>query len=134
MATRRRSASKSTPKSDVVTEEDINAAVSIIKRDYYQDVRGICDEIEEAVKDGQLTDDEEVSERIHQEVDGSARVIYTWQNHLGLLASDNSDAYMEEFGEVPTDGDSINYAALMAAAMEADVRDALGNVEFPDED
>jgi len=37
MARRPKAATK--PGSDRVTEEDVNAAVSIIQRDYYQDVR-----------------------------------------------------------------------------------------------
>ena len=43
---------------------------------------------------------------------------------------------MEDFGEVPVEGDSINYAALMAAAMRRDVREYLGDFDdlFLDED
>lgn len=134
MATRRRSSSKSTKKSDVVTEEDVNAAVAIINRDYYQDVKGICDEILADIELREITDEDMVRERVEQDVDGSARVIYTFQNHLGLLASDNSNAYIESFGEVPMSGDSINYAALMHAAMTQDVNEMLGEIEFPEED
>ena len=127
MATRRRSASKSTPKSQQITEEDVNAAVAIIQRDYYQDVQGIADEILSAVKSGEITDDEGLEERLQQDVDGSARVIYTFQSKLGLLVCKNDEAYEDEFGEKPAD-----VAVQMAYAMMADVRDALGDVEFED--
>ncbi len=128
MATRRRSSSKTVKKSDVITEEDVNAAVSVIQRDYYQDVRGIADDVEKAIKDGEIRDDEKLTEYIESSVDGSARVIYTFQSQLGLLVSGNSDAYEEEFGEAPPD-----IMRAMYMAMVADVREAVGDVEF-DED
>lgn len=127
MATRRRSASKSTPKSQQITEEDVNAAVAIIQRDYYQDVQGIADEILRAVKSGEITDAEGLDEYLQQSVDGSARVIYTFQSKLGLLVCKNDEAYEEEFGEKTAD-----IAVQMAYAMMQDVRDALGTVKFED--
>lgn len=125
MATRRRSASKSVKKSDQITEEDVNAAVSIIQRDYYQDVKGIAEDILRAIKDGEITDVEQLEERLQQDVDGSARVIYTFQSKLGLLVTSNDEAYEEEFGEKPQD-----IAAQMAYAMLVDVREELGEIEF----
>jgi hypothetical protein len=122
MATRRRSTKS---KSDVITEEDVNAAVAIIQRDYYQDVQGIADDLLRAVKDGEITDEEGLEERLQQEVDGSARVIYTFQSKLGLLVCKNDEAYEDEFGEKPKD-----IAVQMAYAMMQDVRDALGDIEF----
>lgn len=125
MATRRRSASKSVKKSDQITEEDVNAAVSIIQRDYYQDVKGIADEIRQAIKDGEITDVDQLDERLQQEVDGSGRVIYTFQSKLGLLVTSNDEAYEEEFGEKPRD-----IAAQMAYALLQDVREELSDIEF----
>jgi hypothetical protein len=124
MATRRRSTKS---KSDVITEEDVNAAVAIIQRDYYQDVQGIADDILAAVKSGEITDQEGLEERLQQDVDGSARVIYTFQSKLGLLVCKNDEAYEEEFGEKPAD-----VAVQMAYAMMVDVREALGDIEFED--
>ena len=124
MATRRRSTKS---KSDVITEEDVNAAVAIIQRDYYQDVQGIADDILAAVKSGEITDQEGLEERLQQDVDGSARVIYTFQSKLGLLVCKNDEAYEEEFGEKPAD-----VAVQMAYAMIVDVREALGDIEFED--
>lgn len=126
MATRRRSASKSVKKSDQITEEDVNAAVAIIQRDYYQDVASIGEELIRLVKDGQISNDEQLEERLQQEVDGSARVIYTFQSKLGLLVCKNDEAYEDEFGEKPAD-----VAVQMAYAMIQDVREYIdGSIEF----
>lgn len=129
-------ARKQTKNSDQVTEREVDEAIRIIKRDYYQDVKGLAEDLIEAIKDGEIEDTEELQERLREDVDGSQRVIYTMQNHLGLLASDNSDAYIERFGEAPIEGGDINYAALMAAAMEQDVLDELGDLDdlFEEED
>ncbi len=124
MATRRKSKFSSPAR---ITDADVNAAVTIITRDYLQDVQGIADEILEAVKSGEITDQDALEERLQQEVDGSQRVIYTFQSKLGLLATRYDDAYEDEFGEKPKD-----VAVQMAYAMMQDVRDALGDVEFED--
>lgn len=123
----RKSKSRTAPKSDRITDADVNAAVTIITRDYIQDVQGIAEDILKDVKSGEISDDEALEERINQEVDGSARVIYTWQSRLGLLASRHYDAYEEEYGEATTD-----VAKLMYAAMVQDLREELGDVEFND--
>jgi|SRR5882724_1354884 len=127
MAARKSAARK--PKSEKITDEDLDAAVRIIRQHYYQEVRSYADDLLRAVKDGEITDEEQLTERLDQEVDGSARVIYTFKSKLGLLASDNDDAYEDEMGEPPND-----VAVQMAFAMRQDIREALGDVEFPEED
>ena len=54
MARRPKAATK--PGSDRVTEEDVNAAVSIIQRDYYQDVRDLGDSLKDEIKSGDIAD------------------------------------------------------------------------------
>jgi len=121
MARRPKAATK--PGSDRVTEEDVNAAVSIIQRDYYQDVRDLGDSLKDEIKSGDIADAEQLEERINQDVDGSARVIYTFQAKLGMLVTDNDEAY-EDFGfENPT------VEQKMYCAMVADVRDYLGDFD-----
>jgi hypothetical protein len=133
MASRKSPARRSAPKSDRITDEDVEAAVDIIRKDYWQDVRWIGDDLKEQVKRGEITNTEEFEERLLQEVDGSARVIYTFQNKLGLLASNNPDAYVEEFGEAPVVDNEINWAAMMNMALLADVRGYLGDdISFDD--
>lgn len=133
MATRRakpKSKSKPEPRREArstkITEEDVNAAVSIIQRDYYQDVKGIADDIRDAVfQRREITNENQLEEYLQQTVDGSARVIYTFQSKLGLLVTKNDEAYEDEFGEKPRD-----IAAQMAYAMLVDVREELGEIEF----
>lgn len=128
MATRRKSAAR-TPKVKPITEEDVKAAVDVIRREYYQEVRQYGDDLLEMVKSGEISDDQALTERLEQDVDSSARVIYTFQSKLGLLVSDNDEAYEQEFGEPPPDD-----ARQMYAAMIADIRDYMGDVKFPDAD
>ncbi len=116
-------------KSEEITDEDLDDAVRVIRAHYYQEVRRYADDLLEAVKDGEITDDEQLTERLDQEVDGSARVIYTFKSKLGLLASDNDEAYEDEMGEPTND-----VAIQMAFAMRQDIREAMGDVEFPEED
>jgi len=121
MARRPKAATK--PGSDRVTEEDVNAAVSIIQRDYYQDVRDLGDSLKDEIKSGDIADAEQLEERINQDVDGSARVIYTFQAKLGMLVTDNDEAYEEFDFENPT------VEQKMYCAMVADVRDYLGDLD-----
>ncbi len=106
-----------------ITDEDVNAAVRVIRMDYQQDVRELADSLREEVKRGEIDDVDELNERIEQDVDGSARVIYTLQNKLGLLASDNEDAWEEMGFENPTE------QQRMYCAMVEDVREELGDLE-----
>lgn len=131
---RKKSSAKKT--SDRVSDSDVDAAVRVIRADYYQDVRDIGDDLKERIKDGEIEDEEELRERLSEDIGGSARVIYTMQTKLGLIASDNEDAYVDEVGELPTEGGNLNWAAMMAAAMEQDVNEYLGDVSdlFSSED
>lgn len=104
------------------TEEQVKSAVSVIQRDYYADVASVVEDLKRAIKDKEVTSREGADEWLHEAVEGTQRVIYTWQSRLGLLVSDNADAYFEEMGgggDICNDG--IDYAALMFYAMRADV-------------
>lgn len=79
----------------------VDEAMRVINRDYWDDVRGIVDELGEAIRDGEITDDESFYERLDEIADGHERVIYTHQARLGLCCTNNVDAYEEEFGEKP---------------------------------
>lgn len=124
MAARRRS--QATKKSDEpkrLTDEDVNAAVSIIQRDYYQDVRDLADSIKADVRAGDIDNEEQLDERVHEDVDGCQRVIYTFQAKLGMLVTDNEDAW-EEFGfENPT------VEQKMFCAMKQDVMEYIGDFD-----
>ncbi len=129
MPRKTKASSVAAKKSDRVSDSDVDAAMRVIRADYYQDVRDLGDDLKKRIKDGEITDTDDLQERLHEDVDGSARVIYTLQNKLGLLASDNEDAYVEEFGEAPVEGNNINWAVMMAAAFERDVSEYLGDFD-----
>jgi len=104
-----------------ITEAQHDEAIRILRAEYYQSVRAAAQDFGRAVKDGEITDQESMSEWVHQTVDGSYWVIYTHANFQVLLCSDNQDAYSEQFGEPPVEGNSIKWAALAFAAMEQDL-------------
>lgn len=109
-------------------EELVKLAIDIINQDYWDDVRGITADLVKRIKDGEITDREGLDEALNQDVDGSQRVIYTFQAKLGLLATNNADAYEEDFGEKPEDESKAMYAAMMRdvqAQLEAEDVDSL---------
>ncbi len=63
---------------------------------------------------------------LNETIDAQGRVIYTFQAQLGLLVTEHSGAYVEEYGAegIAEDGD-INWSRLMYAAMERDVYEYL---------
>lgn len=105
-----------------ITEAQHDEAMRVLRAEYYQSVRNITEDLARAIKDGEITDQDSMETWIHQTIDGSYWVIYTHANFQVLMCSDNDDAHGENYGEPPVDGDSINWAALAFAAMEADVR------------
>lgn len=108
---------------DEITEGDCRAAATILEQDYYNDVRSAAREVAERLKDEQP---EESNEVISEVIDGTQRVIYTWQAKLGVIISKNGEYYIEEFGEEGAiEGDSINWSRLCFVAMEQDVIEEL---------
>lgn len=107
------------------TEQQVKDAVAVIQRDYYADVQGVVDELERQVKDGTITTREQADDWLHETIDGHQRVIYTWQAKLGMLASENEDAYEDEYGEKPG---TVEIA--MYAAMKKDVEEAVERSDF----
>lgn len=140
MAARRKSKSKLSPiaretrasRPTEITEDDVNAAVSIIQRDYWQDVHYVGDDIKERIERGEISDEESFREQVEQAVDGTQRVLYTFQNKLGMLATNHPDAYSEATGEAPVSGQDIDWARMMFYAMLEDVLAYIGTVDFDD--
>lgn len=108
-----------------ISEQQHDEAMRVLRAEYYQAVRDIVKEADRAIKDGEITNDEELNDWVHQTVDGSYWVIYTHANFQLLLVTDNHDAYSEDFGEAPVRDGNINWAALAYAAMERDVREQM---------
>ena len=122
------------PTKDEIT---VDNAVSIIRKDYYDDVKGVAqeliDETKTDYKEGTRGEElrENLLERIHEIIDSQQRVMYTFQAQLGMLVSENSGAYIEEYGiENATMEDDLNWSALMFAAMERDVMEELDHMGF----
>jgi hypothetical protein len=113
---------------DEVTEGDVKAAVDILTMDYYNDVRSVAKDLARSMKDGDLERDfgGDFQDALHQAVDGTQRITYTFQAKCGLLVSDNADAYSEEFGEEGmVEGGNIAWERLAFAAMQRDVEKEL---------
>lgn len=126
MATKRKSKStKRAPERSTarISEEDHDAAMRVLRAEYYQSTRSYAEEIEAAIRDGEISTRDAFEERLHAEIDGSQWIIYTHLNFQVLLCSSHYDAYMEEYGQVPADGDDLKWSALAFAAFEQDVRE-----------
>jgi len=104
------------------TDEDrrLDRAIGILQRDYFKDVNDIAELVQDEIKSGQITNDEQLSEYLHETIDSAHRVIFTREAKLGLVFSDNDEAYHESFG-----GDLPNYSVMMYCALEADVNERL---------
>ena len=100
---------------------------------YRQDVRetaeSIISELSDQYKNGVSGEPlrEWLLEHIHETIDGSQRVIYTYLAQECLMESSNDNAYFEDFG---TDGgavtkDGINWSLLAYCAFEHDVIEGL---------
>lgn len=88
----------------------------VIERDYWDDVRSVVDECKRAVRDGEVTDDSELSDHLHQAIDNTQRVIYTHQARVGLCCTENPEAYEDEMGEKPPTVEAAMFMAMMADA------------------
>ena len=106
--------------SETVTVDD---AVSVIHRDYFDDVLACIEEVKRAIKDGEITEQDEVYDFLHEMIDGHQRVIYTFRAKLGMLATENPDAF-EDLGM-----ENATIEQRMYCAMMQDVQDRM-----PDED
>jgi hypothetical protein len=102
------------------TEREVQDAVAVIRRDYYADVADLGDDLIQRIKDGEIESPDDFHDALHETVDGTQRVIYTWQARLGVLVSENWDTGLEE-GIIELSGDAIPWEQLMFAAMERDV-------------
>ena len=112
-------------------EELYRAALA---RDYWQCLHSFAEEIRDECLAGEH-DSESLDTRIHETCDGSAWVIYTGRAILLLYATDNHDAYTEDFGQegIVSDG-TVNWSALAYCAMRQDLVEKLlaMEVDFSD--
>lgn len=114
-----------------MTNITVDEAVSVIRRDYYQDVLSMAKDLATRMKAGEV---DEFSDTLHEDCDGCQRVIYTCQAKLGLLASDNEDAATDALGE--EEAKALTVEQRMYFALQADIVQALTcrGVEVDDPD
>lgn len=97
------------------------------QRDYLDDVQSTAQGFIDDCKSGQYTS--EVSDALHELIDGSARVIYTWKAKMCVIYSDNDGAYFDEFGaEGAVDRDGFQWSRLAYCAFLADVREEIERI------
>ena len=120
---------KSKPLSELSSQEMESArelAYSILRADYYRDVRSVASSVKDAIESGEIKDWDGLGNYLWESVDGTARVIYTNQAMECVLLSNNSDAMIEEFGpEGIVSDESVNYSAMAFHVMRRDVMDRL---------
>lgn len=108
-------------------DERLDAARSQLRADYWNDVRGVVDDVKLDIERRNLTTEDEVSEYIDQACDGHERVIYTGQAIECLLFTRNDDAYFDQYCDYPDTTDGMQWTLLASMAFRADVSDELGN-------
>lgn len=93
--------------------------------DYLSDVDRLARDLAARVEAGEFESGEALREEVRQDCEGTQRVIYTREAKLAMVYSPNADAYVEEFGSAPMQGDAIDYSAMALMAMERDVCESM---------
>lgn len=115
---RKKTAARKSTEPPRVTEEEVDEALRVLRRDYYQDVRSVGNELARQIKDKEITTREEFYDRLPQAVADTQRIIYTFQARIGLLCTEYPDEFEEEYGDKPESPEQA-----LQAAMERDVRE-----------
>lgn len=121
---------KTKPLSHLSSDEMRDArelAYSILRADYYRDIRDIAEDIRSRIVSGELADWEAVDTDMHETIDGCQRVTYTREAQETVMLSDNSDAVFEagyEADSIISDG-SVDYSRMAYFAVHQDVMEQL---------
>jgi len=106
---------------------EITEAMRPIATQYWQTVRSIAEEAQG------IDDDDDRDTFIHEQVDGSEWIIYTYAAQAVILITDNENAYteLESLGELASvlEGPSSLYTSIAFHAMRQDVNDHLAALE-----
>jgi serine/threonine protein kinase HipA of HipAB toxin-antitoxin module len=94
----------------------VDDAVNIIRRDYFDNVQRVADDLRSRMESDEITTRDDLYEALTESIDSHQRVIYTFQAKLGMLVTDNAEAMEDETGETGT------IEQQMFFAMQADVR------------
>lgn len=74
-----------------VTETDREEALTILRRDYWSDVRSHATEVKRAIKRGEIETVDQIEEYVHQSVEGDQRVIYTARAIETILFAESAE-------------------------------------------
>jgi hypothetical protein len=110
-------------------DEKLDAARSVLRADYWQDVRNVVDDLRANIERGHVTDREDAERFLDESCDGHQRVIYTGQAIECLLFSRHEDAYTDAGGEAIDVSDGSAWSTLAYYAFRADVDDAVGDLD-----
>lgn len=97
-------------------EDGLEAASRMMRNWYGERVHGLAEDVLRAILDGEVSD---LGDYLHETVDSTDLVIYTWKASAVLFASDNEDAGEQELGEAPDSVGGRAYWALRADVLEA---------------
>jgi hypothetical protein len=98
----------------------------VLRQDYFDDVRGVAEDLKERLAEGEFSDRDDFTQAIDEAVDGHGRIVYTGQALECLRYSENDGAYADEFGEDGiVEGGSIMWSRLAYSAFRANIIERL---------
>lgn len=115
----------------LLTDREITTiADGIAEREYLDTVNGVVEDLKRAVRDGEVTDRDGAMDWLHDTIDGHHDVIYTACAQEVVRQSRNDGAYFDQFGaEGAVQDGAINWSGLAYCALEADVLEAIGDLD-----
>lgn len=124
-------------------EQAVKEAEAVLRCEYYSDIRALAEEIKGELKERLVAGEdgeplrEWLIERCDSAVDNHYNVIYTAASQKVVLFSENSGAYVEDYGdEGLAEGGDIAWNKLAWAAMRRDVIEQLDaeGIDYNDPD
>lgn len=102
------------------------------KSDYLAEVQSIAEQCASEARE----DERDVSDVVHETVDGHGLIIYTRRNFDVLTYSDNADAYWDQGMGGLEDAGCVSKAlsTLAYCALSQDVMEAIGELDDPEDD
>lgn len=97
-------------------EEDLlSLATSRLRAWYYSRVADLAEDIVRACVAGEVDD---LGDYLHETVDGTDLATYTYKAKACLLASDNEDAYADEYGAPALSAEAAAFMAIRADVLQ----------------
>lgn len=111
----------------------VQKAINTIQRDYHKDVHSWGDDFIAEIKNGEYDDREAFLEAFDERIDSAARVIYTQQAMLAVVASSNDEAAWDEGIELDW-SEGIPWSQLAFFAFRRDILEYLLDQEIDVDD